>query len=123
MPLLDVSDILLDPDFCEQLTVLRNPQSVANTGNAVVVPVTLNPYGVVNPNSREETLRTDDYQSARQSITVLAYNFQFFNPSNGYSSDSVIWNGDTYAVVKVDNWMKYGIGYSKAECDLIQSVM
>lgn len=123
MPDLDVSDILLDSDFCEMLTVNRNTQSVANDGMAINSSTVLNPYGVVTAGNPAQVIRTDSYEAAHNSITVHAYNFTFLNPSNGFSPDTVIWNGDSYLVKKVYNWSKFGTGFTSAECELNTSVM
>jgi len=122
MPLLDVSDVLLDPLFNEQLTVIRRTEIVDNEGVASFVEQTLHPTGVVTQGNPQSVARAPDYTAARGNILVHAYNFVLRDPSTGLASDIVVWQGERYTVQRTYDWSTYGKGFTVAECELQPTV-
>ena len=122
MPDLDVSDILLDPDFAETITVNRTTQVVSSLG---VVSNTITAYSkvaVVTIGPLHDVLRTPDYELANNIITVHIRGFRLIGPEPGYQPDVVVWGGDNYVVKKSYNWSHYGAGFTAAECELTATV-
>lgn len=121
MPNLDVSDILLDPDFCEQLTVQRRAITMTK-GRATTTSTTISPapYGVVF-SITGDLLRASDQQNMPATIVVHTP-FRLRGASPGYEPDLVIWNGDNYAVTALDNFSRYGSGFVAATCTAQDSV-
>lgn len=120
MPDLDVSDILLDPDFAEIITVNRVVQTIGNDGIVVSTPATFTPVAVVTIGTPKDVIRTDSYEIGNNMITVHTRAFRLIQMSPGYQGDIVVWGGDSYLVKKSYNWSHFGAGFTMAECELQQ---
>ncbi len=119
MPLLDVSDVLLDPMFCVQLSITRRAATVGTDGLAIITDTTLTPHGVVTAGSVEPFVRDPDFEHAKNNITVHAYNFRLLDPTDGYQPDIVNYEGNQYVVRKSYNWSSYGAGFTAADCEML----
>lgn len=121
MPLLDVSDIVIDIDLVDTFDVIQRPQAVdpatgrASTSEVVNEEV----YGVVTMQDPAELMRRDDSDSAPRLIFV-ASQFVFRSVSKEgpqqYKGDVIVWPrpgevGSTrYTVIKVYPYSRYGQG-------------
>lgn len=129
MPALDVSDLILDPDFCEVLTIYRREQVMDSLGRATVTPVLIAPapYGVVEPQDDQPLQRGPEQQNLPQ---LLEVHTQFrlrsasLDPATSklYQPDVIVWNGDQFLVNRVINWSKYGRGFIRAACSSVDPI-
>ncbi len=127
MPLLDVSEILSDPDFSEQLTIYRRLQNIDQKGRPNMTPVlvTPQPWGIVEPQDDSPLERKEDFQDLPQLIEIHS---QFRLRSAGkdagveYQPDVVVWNSTQFLVVRVINWSKYGAGFIRSLCTSTDSI-
>ncbi|WP_248322031.1 hypothetical protein [Caballeronia sp. Sq4a] len=119
MPLLDVSDLLTDPDFVDtSLTCTRSAQTVGDDGMAVNAP-TVTPFsGVVTNDSGDQLRRRPDGTMIEGSITIHT-RFQLIDGKTGFDADIVTWQGRQYTVVNVRDWSTYGRGFVAAQCELM----
>lgn len=129
MPFLDVSDVLLDPMFCEELTIYRRLQAVSNKGRASTTDtlVSPKPYGVVLPVDAGDLERAPDDQYGPKVLEIHSP-FRFRSASTNaagsqqYQPDRITWNGGTYLCLKVHDFSRYGAGFTQADfasCDPI----
>ena len=119
MALLDVSSILLDPDFVDTFDVIRRAQSFDAHGRSVLTNQTFGKVsGVVTANSPSDLDRREDYQSMTRSISVVCQ-FHLRGETTGYTPDLVVWRGDNYLVKHVDSYPQFGAGFFQAECSSI----
>jgi galactose-6-phosphate isomerase len=121
-PLLDVSEVLEDPMFLQNLTILRRAVVIGSNGREVVTQTTLTPFGVVTSGSSLDLIRTDTYEAATNSITVHVKGFRLIDPQNSKRPDTVLWQEDEYVVKKSSNYSQYGAGFTMAECQLAAPV-
>lgn len=121
MPDLDVSDILLDPDFCEQISVIRNVQIVDAHGRAQQTPTTIQIYAVVTQGSMLPMERAQELTLAREVITVHSQT-RLLASATGRQADIVVWKGSNFVVKKQSDWSQYGNGFTAAECELQDTV-
>lgn len=121
MPNIDVTEVLLDPDFCETVTVKRIAQSVDVHGRASQTQTTFSMVAVVTAGSLSPMLRAEDYELSKNTITVHSKTL-LRAPVAGGQPDIVVWNGNDYVVKKSYNWSHYGAGFTAAECDLQDTV-
>jgi hypothetical protein len=122
MPFLDVTDVLRDPMFCEQLTITRREQAVSNKGrgstnNTVVNP---KPVGVVLPVTDKPLERGPDQQNLPKAIEIhtpfrLRSASDKADRTKTYQPDIVTWQGDDFTVVNVDSFSQYGQGWIRAD--------
>lgn len=128
MPNLDVSDVLLDPDFAETLTVTRRTVTLVK-GRATFTSSTVSPapIGVVIPQSDVPMQRGPDQQHLPRLFQVHTP-YRLRGPSkdpvtgNDLPPDLIIWNGDTLVVNKVQDFSHFGPGFIQADCSSTDAI-
>ena len=119
MPLLDVTDILSDPDFADTITVIRTVQvissgGIASDGNTQTFPSV---QAVVQPDKGRSIQRLAEGARVTDAIKIYT-TFVLTAGSGPTEADAVVWNGGTYVVVNVRDWSRFGAGYVEAIADL-----
>ena len=119
MPFLDVSDVLLDPDFCDNSLVCeRNAISTDNTGRGVIKSETVPFSGVVTSDKGELLQRGAVGEHATDSMLVIT-RFRLRDAGMAATADVVQWDDRRWTVTKVNSYSKYGIGFVEASCEMI----
>jgi hypothetical protein len=127
MPFLDVSSLLLDPDFAQRLTIERRTDQVGANGRTVQTPqiITPKPIGVVLPvdtaiggNALE---RNPDEQHRGAALEIIT-KFRLQGPAPGFQPDVLVYEGNRYIITIVNTLSKYGAGFIRAECSSMDSV-
>lgn len=122
MPLLDVSEVLSDPEFTETITVIRRAIVMVKGRATVPAPVTYNDVvAVVNSGVSNLDRASGDQQNMPNKISVHT---QFFlqGPAPGFEPDYVVYRGDNYIVTSLDDYSKYGDGFVRADCASVASI-
>jgi hypothetical protein len=116
MPLLDVTQILTDPDFADSFAVRRRTDVIDSHGRSVPTEQTFSPViGVVTANSPSDLDRKEDYQTMSRSITVVC-RFALRGETTDSQPDIVVWRGSNFLVKHVDLYPHFGAGFFQAEC-------
>lgn len=115
MAFLDVSTVLLDPDFTDNFSVTRRQETVDNNGFSTVVPVTTQQIGVVTAASPNQLDRLAEADIFKRAINVVT-KFKLQGEVVGYKPDLVVWRGDNYIVKEIDLYPQYGAGFIQALC-------
>lgn len=118
MPFLDVTEVLLDPDFFDSLVCTRNVQTVGDDGLAANVDTDTPFIGVVTSDSGDVLVRLATGSRVKGSILVVT-KFRLLEGAPGIDADVVTWDGSRYTVTTVNNYSRYGAGFVEAYCDLI----
>lgn len=118
MPLLDVSELLTDPDFCQRLICTRLKQIVGENGLAVNSPVRIPFTGVVTQMSGAELERNAVGELITGTILVCT-KFRLTDGKVGLTADIITMGPRRYTVINVYNYSQYGQGFIEAVCDLI----
>ena len=119
MPLLDVSDVLDDPDFADTFQVVRNFKTANQRGRTVLTPEPVqNAIGVVQPSSSLNLQRLADGTRSSGSITIWT-RYPLSDGDGSEDAHIVFWHNSHWVVRQVDDWSRFGSGYIKAICDLI----
>jgi galactose-6-phosphate isomerase len=119
MPFLDVSDVLTDPDFCDNTLVCeRNSLSTDSSGRGVISTQNTRFSGVVTSDKGELLQRGAVGEHATDNISVIT-RFKLRDAGIAATADIVQWNGKRYTVTKVNVYSTYGIGFTENICDLI----
>ncbi|AOK00185.1 hypothetical protein [Burkholderia vietnamiensis] len=118
MAFLDVTEVLLDPDFMDTgLLCNRMTQTVDDHGRAQNT-VASTPFAAVVTSDKGDILhRNADGSRIIGSITLHTM-FRLMDGSAGYDADEVEWAGRTYTVVNVNDYSHFGRGFVCATCDL-----
>lgn len=114
MALLDVSEVLLDPDLTTNFNVVRKTVDTDNHGRQIVTEaVTTGVLGVICSASQNDLERLGDYQTGKRYISIVCQ-FRLQMTSEGKQADTVQWTGDDYVVLYLDPYPQYGIGFVQA---------
>lgn len=116
MPLLDVTQILTDPDFADSFSVRRRSDVIDTHGRSVPTEqVFAGVIGVVTANSPSDLDRKEDYQTMSRSITIVC-KFSLRGETTSFQPDIVVWRGSNFLVKHVDLYPHFGAGFFQAEC-------
>lgn len=121
MPLLDVSDILSDPDFADSAVLIRTTVTVdPGTGRTVSIPVET-AISVVQTSDKGQNLRRNPEAAISEGTVTFHSTVTFVegNADAGLDADIVRWNGRDWTVVTVDDYSRYGAGFTVATCRLL----
>lgn len=117
MPMLDVSDVILDPLFCESVNVTRNAVTVNSVGRDVVTPTAFTIIAVVTIYAKK-IIRSPEEEQSRNKILVHTKT-KLIDAAPGYNPDTVSWDGNNYVVIDASKWSKFGAGFYAVECEMI----
>ena len=114
MPLLDVTDLLFDIDFCTfELLCTRSVQTIGVNGLATVTQTQLPFTGVVTSALGSNLNRFDGGERISASIKIYtSFLLKPGTPTN--TADVVTWNGNQYVVSRVNDYSQYGRGVMEA---------
>lgn len=119
MPLLDVSDVLLDPDFCDTtLQCERYTASVDSKGRGTKTQTLVGFAGVITSDRGERLVRNAVGEHATDTISVIT-RFKLRDAGTGVTADIVRWNGSRFTVISVNDYSTYGRGFVEAICEMI----
>ncbi|EAZ4271193.1 head-tail adaptor [Salmonella enterica] len=125
MPLLDVSDVLLDPDFMDTSLVCHRQVQTVDEDNFAKNTVQDIPFsGVVTVDRSLEARRMEAGQNISGAILIVTQ-FRLTQGQPGTDStprldaDIVTYNGRDYRVTFVDPYTSYGTGFVQAHCELV----
>lgn len=119
MPFLDVTDVLLDPDFCDTtLTYKHRVVQVDSDGFATTVISDPLPFsGVVTVDSSIQAQLRMSGQTVNGNILVITAT-RLTSGGTGVLGDLVKYQGREYLVMSVDPYTAYGAGFVQAHCEL-----
>ncbi|CAI2023657.1 head-tail adaptor [Serratia marcescens] len=119
MPILDVTDVLFDPDFCDtSLIVTRNQQTVDDDGFATNAPVKMPFAGVVTVDRSLEARRMIAGQVVTGAILIVTTD-RLTAGQTARDADIVTYQNRDYRVTFVDPYTAYGAGFVQAHCELL----
>lgn len=116
---IDVSELLVDPDFVEQtpVTVISRTSTVNNRGRNELAEVSRNVIAVVQPASGNTLKRLPDGAQLSRWCTVYTQQTLKEGGEGGYP-DIVVWKGRRYQVQLVADYSNWGAGWTRADCEL-----
>lgn len=118
MPLLDVSDVLDDPDFNQSITVTRTMKGTDDRGETTTQQKAYTVPAVVAPITANELMRLPDAERLSGGCTVYS-RFPLFSGQGDYTADRITDNGSQFVVISVDDWGAFGDGFTVARCALL----
>lgn len=119
MAQLDVSEILLDPDFMDTgLLCLRSVQVVGDNGRPTTTDTETRFAGVVTSDKGDILERLAVAERKKGSITIHTI-FRLTAGEGDTTADIVTWKGKRYTVSNVNDYKHFGRGFVCATCDLL----
>ena len=125
MPLLDVTEVLLDPDFVDfSLVCRRQIQTTDDDNFPFNTPQEIPFTGVVTVDRSLEARRMAAGQNINGAILIvtqfrLTQGSKSVNDGPNLDADLVTYNGGLYRVTFVDPYTRYGAGFVQAHCELM----
>lgn len=120
MPNLDVSDVLLDPDFSQAIIVQRNRIRVSDQGLGVSDSVQVQIVATVVPASSLDLNRLADADLLKGKIRIFTQ-FPLSTGDDTITADIVFWNDRQYTISTVDDYTNFGVGFVDATADLLST--
>ncbi|HGM4958875.1 TPA: head-tail adaptor [Serratia liquefaciens] len=125
MPFLDVTEVLLDPDFVDfSLVCRRQIQTTDDDNFPINTPQEIPFTGVVTVDRSLEARRMAAGQNINGAILIvtqfrLTQGSKSINDGPNLDADLVVYNGGLYRVTFVDPYTRYGAGFVQAHCELL----
>lgn len=126
MPQLDVTDVLLDPDFVDYSLVCHRQIQTMDEDNFPMNTAENVPFsGVVTVDRSLEARRMAAGQNIGGAILIVTqFRLTQGQPAGPDSprldADIVTYNGRNYRVTFVDPYTSYGAGFVQAHCELVE---
>lgn len=121
MPLINVDELMDDPDFVtDTLVVLRTSEAVNAQGRNVVTKSPPLPFrGTIVPARARDLQRLPEGSSSSGVIVIITVErLTPGNPRTGKPADQIRWKDDLYVVSALDDYSEYGAGFVCAICTL-----
>lgn len=114
--MIDVSDVVTDPDFCQDFQIERVTGSFANEGEYTRgTPSLLNRTGVIQPGaSEEELLVLSEGERKKAVIRFWCAEEIRMSDADGANSDVIRWRGQWWRVAFAQPWADHGYYYGIA---------
>lgn len=123
MPDIDVTDLLFDPQIAGQtFTVVRRQQVMQQNGQPQITttyfPKTV---GSITPTGDNSLVRQEAFTTQSNTAKIMT-TFRLRGASkdglgNQYMADIVLTDdGDSFVVVTLNDWNKFGAGFMEADC-------
>lgn len=118
MALIDVSELMLDPDFISSFNIVRRTPTVNSFGeNSLAEVLIQNVKGSVQAVGKETAERLPEGINLKDFITIFTKTPVRADAVNGYP-DVIIWEGLRYQVYQVLPWSNFGAGWYMVDCQL-----
>ncbi len=115
MALIDVSDILLDPDFVDSIQIYRRLATVNDFGKTEITTTIIETVGSVQPASAKtlsrlpDELRMEDVRSFYVKIPLL------IDGTSTYP-DIIVFGGARFQIRTAAPWLNFGNGWNEGLC-------
>lgn len=115
MALIDVSDVLLDPDFLDSLQLIHRTATVDNFGKTVLSEAAVSAVGSVQPANQKDIIRLPEAMRTRD---VRGFWIKAPILADGASQypDIIVYAGKRFQVISIEPWLNWGAGWNKGVC-------
>jgi hypothetical protein len=115
--MIDISELVSDPDFAQQFQVIRYTGGFASEGEYTQTPAApITMTGVIQPAKEIDTVQFLREGERLGNMIVIYCATQIFESSGtGQNSDVIVWHGTQYRVHKAKHWQDHGYWQAWAE--------
>lgn len=117
--MIDLSELMDDPEFTQAFTLRRRTGSFANEGEFTqAVPVELPLVGAIQPASPADLVRFQA-EGERRNAMIKAWSDTEMHTSDGAGQqpDEIVWHGTVYRVIECVPWADHGFWKVFAEAE------
>jgi hypothetical protein len=112
---LDVSELLLDIDFVDAMSLVHRTSTVNSKGENVLVETTVSTFGSIQPISGKELHRIPE--ALRQSdIRTFYIKAEITTDGTGRYPDILIFKSKRFQVISTSPWLNFGEGWNEGLC-------
>lgn len=115
MALIDVSELLLDPDFVDAIALVHRTPTVNEFGENTLVESQIQTVGSVQPASGKTIQRLPDALRV-QDVSSFWVQGKIVADGRSQYPDVLCFRGTRYAVQTVQDWSNWGGGWSEGTC-------
>lgn len=115
MALIDVSDLLVDPDFMGPISLVHRVPTMNSMGENTLATTTVNTIGCVQPASGSVLQRLPDALRV-QNVNSFWIKGEIIADGTNEYPDQIIFQGNTYEVQHVFDWTNWGRGFCEGVC-------
>ncbi len=114
--MIDVSELLSDPDFAQPFTIQRTTGGFANEGEySTADPTDIPAFGVIQPASSADMVRfLPEGERQKNTISIWSPVLIQMADGQGQESDVIIWQGQYYRVAFSKPWQTQGYWFAMA---------
>lgn len=112
---IDVSDLMVDPDFVNKFEIVRRLAAINDFGEAVFTESSFPIIGSVQAGDGATLKRLPEGAQLEDTKTIYSKTQLRANVPGGYS-DIVIWKCKRYQVLTVMPWENWGAGWYRCDC-------
>lgn len=115
MSRIDVTELLTDPDFVDQMQVISRVPQINSLGENSLVETTKDTVGSIQPSSGKEVQRLPE---ALRISNVMTFWFkgEIVTSEPGKYTDVLVFKGKRFQVLMVYDWTQWGAGWSEGVC-------
>lgn len=110
MALIDVSELMTDPDFVDQISVIHRAPVVNSLGENSLVETFQDTIGSVQPASGA-TLKRLPEGLRTENVNSFWIKGQIISDGKNQYPDLLVFRGHTYEIQLVTDWSNFGAGY------------
>jgi len=115
MALIDVSDLLLDPDFINNLSLIHRTATVSAQGKTELTEEEVATVGSVQPAPVKDIQRLPD--ALRMSdVRKFWIKAEILADGDAQYPDIIVFQGKRFQVISVETWLNYGAGWNAGLC-------
>lgn len=112
---IDVSDLLLDPDFTDPLTLIHRTSTVSSLGKNTLVETRVDTYGSVQPISGKDMVRVPEALKMSD-IRTFFIKAEILSDGASQYPDIIEFFSQRYQIISVEPWLNFGEGWNKGLC-------
>lgn len=115
MALIDVTDLLTDPDFVDPVCIINRTPTINSFGENVLVEASNQTVGSVQPASGKTISRLPEALRVAN-VSEFWVKGQIIADGTYTYPDILVFQGRRYQVQTVQDWGNWGAGYAEGTC-------
>lgn len=115
MALVDVTELLHDPDFVDKISLITRTPTVNALGENVISEKSIESYGSVQPASGKDLLRLPEALRLKD-VSIFYFQGEIIATAPGKYSSILVFNGKRYQVQNILDWSNFGAGWTQGSC-------
>lgn len=115
MGLIDTTDLLVDPEFVDSLSLTHRTPTVNEAGENILTSSTVATIGSVQPISGKALQRIPQALRIRD-VRSFWIRGQIISDGASQYPDLIVWQGQNYEVQLTYDWTNWGGGWTEGVC-------